>query len=53
MARLLEELNGHLGNPREMSMYQHCGLQAFTVVYPSRFLEGEDSANNLLFNSDR
>jgi len=24
-----------------------------TVLYPNRFLEGEDSANNFLFNADR
>lgn len=53
MARLLGELNGHLGNPREMFAYKHCGLHTFTVVYPTKFLEGEDSANNFLFNTDR
>lgn len=24
-----------------------------TVIYPNRFLEGEDVANNFLFNADR
>lgn len=53
MARLLGELNGHLGNFREIFVYECCGLQASTVVYPTKFLEGEDSANNFLFNADR
>ena len=28
-------------------------LRGHLVVYPSRFLEGEDVANNFLFNADR
>ncbi|KAI0036483.1 hypothetical protein K488DRAFT_41109, partial [Vararia minispora EC-137] len=42
MEALLGELCGHLGEPN------YCA-----VVYPTRFLEGEDIANNFLFNSDR
>ncbi|KXN88185.1 Phospholipase D1 [Leucoagaricus sp. SymC.cos] len=42
MESLLKELNGHLG----MSY-------VLKLVYPTRFLEGEDIANNFLFNADR
>jgi len=28
-------------------------LRGHLVVYPTRFLEGEDTANNFLFNADR
>lgn len=28
-------------------------LRGHLVVYPTRFLEGEDAANNFLFNADR
>jgi hypothetical protein len=31
----------------------HPHYSIYTVVYPTRFLEGEDVANNFLFNTDR
>lgn len=30
-----------------------CNILSFAVLYPTRFLEGEDGANNFLFNADR
>ncbi|KAG8989164.1 Phospholipase D1 [Tulasnella sp. JGI-2019a] len=29
------------------------GVRGHLVVFPTRFLEGEDTSNNFLFNSDR
>lgn len=53
MEKLLGELCGHLG----MLLLLHGDLiDAYvccSVVYPNRFLEGEDIANNFLFNADR
>jgi len=31
----------------------HINVLSTTVVYPNRFLEAEDVANNFLFNTDR
>lgn len=50
---LLEGVKGHLGEcsiafTRERRLYY-----SPSVVFPTRFLEGEDTANNFLFNSDR
>lgn len=51
MENLLMELRGHLG---KSSSYQLARLSLNpTVIYPTRFLEGEDVANNFLFNADR
>jgi phospholipase D1/2 len=52
MEKLLGEVRGHLGrcsgyrNRLDFDEY-------YTVLFPSRFLEGEDVANNFLFNADR
>ena len=52
MERLLQELRGHLG--RAPLVYMRCCFDAVSsVLYPTRFLEGEDAANNFLFNADR
>lgn len=52
MEKLLGELRGHLG---EQAWEAVCNipLTLNVVVYPTRFLEGEDIANNFLFNADR
>lgn len=53
MERLLGELRGHLGQ-RVCTRFCLWFLLTLTlVVYPTRFLEGEDIANNFLFNADR
>lgn len=52
MEHLLGELRGHLGMQNVFSM-SSCLLTNIAVVYPNRFLEGEDVANNFLFNADR
>lgn len=52
MEELLDELCGHLGMTGVQSISiraENCHL----VIYPTRFLEGEDVANNLLSNADR
>ena len=51
MERLLEELRGHLGTLVRIACYR-C-TNSPPVLYPTRFLEGEDIANNFLFNADR
>lgn len=52
MENLLMEVRGHLGEI--LSSHQPESLpMSFIVVYPTRFLEGEDVANNFLFNTDR
>lgn len=51
MEHLLHELRGHLGERiLELLLDQYLLL---SVLYPLRFLEGEDIANNFLFNADR
>lgn len=54
MERLLEEVRGHLG---KRGIIQFCRKEllttAYLVLYPTRFLEGEDHSNNFLFNADR
>jgi len=53
MEELLGELCGHLGIwmcTNKAFMDADCSL---AVIYPTRFLEGEDVANNFLFNADR
>jgi phospholipase D1/2 len=52
MEHLLGELCGHLG----MMCWTQVSRSAYhrlPVIYPNRFLEGEDVANNFLFNADR
>jgi phospholipase D1/2 len=52
MEQLLSELRGHLGKiywTKAVLPADH-GLP---VIYPTRFLEGEDVANNFLFPADR
>lgn len=51
MEKLLGELRGHLGERFPTSDHRPAKLQS--VIYPTRFLEGEDIANNFLFNADR
>jgi phospholipase D1/2 len=55
MEALLDELCGHLGQFLGGFGCSACAhwLIESTVVYPTRFLEGEDVANNFLFNTDR
>jgi hypothetical protein len=52
MEKLLHQLNGHLG---ELCYLVLCFamIDFGQVVYPTQFLEGEDIANNFLFNADR
>jgi phospholipase D1/2 len=54
---LLHELNGHLGTemPFWYAFVRHEPnlIERFAVIFPTRFLEGEDAANNFLFNADR
>jgi hypothetical protein len=52
MEALLDELNGHLG-PYFISNSATTPLTTHTVVYPSKFLEGEVGSDNLLFPADR
>ena len=61
MEILLEEVRGHLGETRRrgrvsvpvraliVRSFAFCDM-CLTVVYPTRFLESEDAANNFLFN---
>jgi len=51
MERLLGELRGHLGKYYFSPSHEYCSISL--VMYPTRFLEGEDIANNFLFNADR
>lgn len=56
MEKLLGEVNGQLGEckPCYHERIIHRWLNGtYPVVYPTRFLEGEDIANNFLFNADR
>ena len=54
MEGLLKEVCGHLGG-RFLDLWFRRFIQAFLslVIYPTRFLEGEDVSNNFLFNADR
>ena len=56
MEELLQELRGHLGMKHlfgyVLIFYSNLRLIPL-VLYPTRFLEGEDVANNFLFNADR
>ncbi len=54
MEELLGETCGHLGEPSQV--WRRWWLISFgnlSVLYPTRFLEGEDIANNFMFNADR
>jgi phospholipase D1/2 len=55
METLLQELCGHLGQYfLGFSAVLHAQLRLPPpVIYPTRFLEGEDVAKNFLFNTDR
>lgn len=53
MEALLRELRGHLGMLLRLLHFDWVVLICFAVLYPTRFLEGEDVANNFLFPSDR
>lgn len=54
MEKLLGELRGHLGEQRQEAVSgPHPLTPSIVVIYPTRFLEGEDIANNFLFNADR
>lgn len=54
MEKLLGELRGHLGEQTgKLSVTVLPVLMSTIVIYPTRFLEGEDIANNFLFNADR
>lgn len=54
MELLLNDLNGHLGaNVPFLSFSVGVLNECLTVMFPTRFLEGEDIANNFLFNADR
>jgi phospholipase D1/2 len=55
MEALLDELCGHLGQSLRIQPFLLVltGVFDHTVIYPTRFMEGEDFANNFLFNTDR
>lgn len=53
MEKLLGQLNGQLGDCDFLSDLSVTLADFYLVVYPHRFLEGEDIANNFLFNADR
>jgi len=53
METLLQETCGHLGKCSRVSSRFECSQSRSPVVYPTRFLEGEDIAKNFLFNTDR
>jgi phospholipase D1/2 len=53
MENLLGELRGHLGKTDAEILDLAVLLTLAIVIYPTRFLEGEDIANNFLFNADR
>ena len=55
MEALLDELCGHLGQSLRIQLFLLVLIGVFdhTVIYPTRFMEGEDFANNFLFNTDR
>lgn len=52
MERLLEDLRGHLGS-YFFPVPSVTSPELSSVIYPTRFLEGEDVINNFLFNADR
>ena len=54
METLLHEVCGHLGQYSSIFCRSAYSIaRASLVVYPTRFLEGEDVAKNFLFNTDR
>jgi phospholipase D1/2 len=53
MEKLLGELCGHLGWCQTVNLNRRMLTVPFIVLFPNRFLEGEDIANNFLFNADR
>lgn len=52
MEKLLEEVRGHLGKLLHLVSPVFANVLC-AVLYSTRFLEGEDIANNFLFNADR
>jgi len=52
MEKLLGQLNGQLGMWAPLRVLG-IKLNTLPVLYCNRFLEGEDVANNFLFNADR
>lgn len=52
MEELLNDVRGHLGECHLYPPSSACSHIA-EVVYPTRFLEGEDIAGNFMFNADR
>jgi phospholipase D1/2 len=53
METLLGDLCGHLGWSSWFSAVLQSLINCIPVVYPTRFLEGEDAVNNFLFTTDR
>jgi len=55
MEKLLGDLRGNLGEgfSASSSLYMAALLKPQLVIYPTRFLEGEDISNKFLFNADR
>ena len=53
MESILHELRGHLGLSLRIVSTCYAKYYDVTVLYPTRFLEGEDVSNNFLFPSDR
>ena len=51
MEALLGEVRGHLGKLNSVRVLYLTDVRK--VLYSTRFLEGEDAANNFLFNADR
>jgi len=52
MEKLLGQLCGHLGLSLRYVSSRRAD-RGLLVLFPNRFLEGEDIANNFLFNADR
>jgi phospholipase D1/2 len=53
MEKLLAEVNGHLGQSHQQSVSPLLIFLSQKVLYPTKFLEAEDDADNFLFNADR
>lgn len=53
MEASLNQICGHLGTDVALDCCLYFVLTGTLVVYPTRFLEGEDVVNNFLFPSDR
>jgi len=53
MEELLKEVRGHLGEHYPFPLSPFSSSHVRKVMYPMRFLEGEDIAGNFLFNADR